>query len=94
MLAVTRCQVPPDQEDVFVTAARDVLAVLATRPGFMRGRVGRAMDDRSQWVLSTEWENVGAYRRGLSAYDSKVAFAPLMGFIADEPSAYEVVLDR
>ena len=79
---------------MFVTAARDVLAVLATRPGFSRGRVGRAMDDRSQWVLSTEWESVGVYRRGLSAYDSKVALAPLMVFIVDEPSAYDVVLSR
>ena len=43
-------------------------------------------------MLSTEWENVGAYRRGLSAYDAKVALAPLMVFIVDEPSAYDVVL--
>ena len=92
MLAVTRCQVPPEQEDAFVAAARDVLDVLVGRPGFGRGRVGRAMDDRSQWVLSTEWESVGAYRRGLSSYDAKVALAPLMVFIADEPSAYDVVL--
>ncbi len=94
MLAVTRCLVPAGQEDAFVAAARTVLDVLALRPGFGRGRLGRAFDDESRWVLSTEWENVGAYRRGLSAYESKVALAPLMAFIADEPSAYEVVLDR
>ena len=92
MLAVTRCEVPSGQEDAFVAAARDVLDVLVGRPGFGRGRVGRAMDDQSQWVLSTEWESVGAYRRGLSAYDAKVALAPLMVFIVDEPSAYDVVL--
>lgn len=92
MLAVTRCRVPPDQEEEFVAAARDVLDVLVGRPGFARGHVGRAMDDRSMWVLSTEWDSVGAYRRGLSAYDAKVALAPLMVFIVDEPSAYDVVL--
>jgi len=92
VLAVTRCRVPSGQENVFAAAARDVLDVLGARPGFRRGWVGRAMDDQCQWVLSTEWESVGAYRRGLSAYDSKVALAPLMVFIVDEPSAYDVVL--
>ena len=91
MLAVTRCRVPPAEADTFVAAARDVLEVLGGRPGFGRGWVGQAMDDESQWVLSTEWESVGAYRRGLSAYDAKVALAPLMAFILDEPSAYDVV---
>ena len=92
MLAVTRCLVPSADHDMFVAAARDTLAVLEQRPGFRRGHVGRAMDDETRWVLSTEWESVGAYRRGLSAYDSKVALAPLMEFIVDEPSAYDVVL--
>jgi len=78
--------------DTFIAAARDTLSVLGGRPGFRRGHVGRAMDDETRWVLSTEWESVGTYRRALSAYDSKLALAPLMVFIVDEPSAYDVVL--
>jgi len=92
VLAVTRCLVPMSDHDTFIAAARDTLSVLEQRPGFRRGHVGLAMDDQCQWVLSTEWESVGAYRRGLSAYDAKVALAPLMVFIVDEPSAYDVVL--
>ena len=92
MLAVTRCLVPAEETDAFAAAAREVLDVLGARPGFGQGWVGRALDDPSRWVLSTEWDSVGAYRRGLSAYDSKVALAPLMVFIVDEPSAYDVVL--
>ena len=38
-----------------------------------------------------EWENVGAYRRALSAYDVKVGAVPLLSTAIDEPSAYEVV---
>ena len=91
MLAVTLCRVPPTEHAPFLAAARDALTSLAQRPGFHRGHLGRALDDETQWVLSTEWGAVGDYRRGLSAYDVKVALAPLMVFMVDAPSAYEVV---
>jgi hypothetical protein len=91
VLAVTRCSVPVPEQDPFLVAVREVLTALSGRPGFRRGRVGRAMDDDTQWVLSTEWEAVGAYRRGLSSYDVKVVLAPLMRYVVNAPSAYDVV---
>jgi hypothetical protein len=42
-------------------------------------------------VLTTEWENVGAYRRALSSYEVKVGAVALLSTAIDEPSAYEVV---
>jgi hypothetical protein len=57
----------------------------------VRGRVGRAADDPTAWLLTTEWEGVGAYRRSLSAYDVKVDAAPLLGLGRDEPSAFEIL---
>ena len=60
----------------------------------MRGHLGRAADDPTLWVLVTEWEAIGAYRRGLSSYDVKVSLAPLMTYVVAEPSAYEVVAGR
>jgi heme-degrading monooxygenase HmoA len=92
VLALTRCSVPEPEQDEFLAAAREVLAALSARPGFRRGRVGRAMDDAAQWVLATEWDAVGAYRRGLSAYEVKLALAPVMAYIVNAPSAYEVVV--
>jgi hypothetical protein len=50
----------------------------------VRGRIGRAADDPTAWVLTTEWEGVGAYRRSLSAYDVKVDAAPLLALGRDE----------
>lgn len=94
MLAVTRCSVPAADTTLFEAAAREVVAALATQPGFRRGRLGRAVDDPDQWVLASEWDGVGSYRRGLSAYDVKLALAPLMPFVVNEPSAYEVVLGQ
>ena len=66
-------------------------AALAARPGYHRGTIGRNVDDPELWVLSTQWEHVGAYRRALSAYDVKMQAVPLLSRALDEPSAYEVV---
>jgi hypothetical protein len=53
--------------------------------------IGRNLDDPTLWVLTTQWENVGAYRRALSSYDVKLHAVPLLSRAIDEPSAYEVV---
>lgn len=83
---------PEDEAADFLPQAQAALAAFAARPGYLRGRVGRSADDPTAWVLSTEWESVGAYRRSLSAYDVKVDAAPLLGRGRDEPSAFEVLL--
>ena len=93
MLAVTRLRVPID--DSGSRAQLDgVLAALAAKPGFLRGQVGESVDEAGLLVLVTEWSGAGTYRRGLSAYDVKIAFAGLMAYVLDEPSAYEVVAGR
>ncbi len=91
MLVVTRFTVPEVDGAGFEASARAALAALAARPGSRRGRLGRAVDDATAWVLTTEWEGVGAYRRSLSAYDVRVHAAPLLGSAHPEPSAFELV---
>ena len=82
---------PEAESEAFLPRAQAALAAFAARPGYVRGRIGRAADDPSQWVLTTEWVGVGAYRRSLSAYDVKVDAAPLLSLGRDEPSAFEVL---
>lgn len=91
MIVVTRFDVPEGDAASFLPQAQAALAAFAARPGFVRGRIGRSADDPSAWVLTTEWEGVGAYRRSLSSYDVKVDAAPLLGRGRDEPSAFEVL---
>jgi heme oxygenase (mycobilin-producing) len=88
VLVVNRFVVDGDDAD-FRTRAGTALAALAARPGYLRGRLGRAYDDPTRWTLLTEWESVGAYRRALSAYDVKVNATPLLAESLDEPSAFE-----
>ncbi len=92
MLVVTRFEVPAEQGELFLEQAQAALTAFAARPGYLRGRVGRAADDPSAWVLTTEWIGVGAYRRSLSSYDVKVHGAPLLSRGRDEPSAFEILL--
>ncbi|HEX6247655.1 MAG TPA: antibiotic biosynthesis monooxygenase family protein [Nocardioidaceae bacterium] len=89
MLVVNRFRVPELEAEAFAAdlgAARDLLAA---KPGYVDGAVGRNVDDPTLWVLQTRWTNVGSYRRALSAYDVKIGAVPLLSRAVDEPSAYE-----
>lgn len=91
MLVVTRFRVEPGQAGEFLAQAQQALGALAARPGWRSGRVGRATDDATLWVMTTEWDSVGTYRRALSAYEVKLAAVPLLSTALDEPTAFEVV---
>jgi Antibiotic biosynthesis monooxygenase len=89
MLVVMRFQVAAQTQDSFADRARVALERLAACAGYLRGTVGRAYDDPTQWCLMTEWESVGAYRRALGNYEVKVHATPLLAESLDEPSAFE-----
>lgn len=79
-------------DEAFEHRAETALRALAARPGYLSGRVCRSIDDPAQWVLVTEWENVGSYRRALGNYDVKVHATPLLAQGLDLPSAFEELL--
>jgi quinol monooxygenase YgiN len=89
VFVVTRYRVPAEESDEFGALAREALAALTERPGCREGRVGRSIDEPDLWLLSTLWENVGAYRRALSNPEVKMRAVPLMYRCIDEPSAFE-----
>jgi hypothetical protein len=96
VLVVTRHRLPlpglPETADA-LDALREVLATLAARPGFLRGWVARAVDDPDVLLLAHEWQDVGSYRRALSAYEVKL-LSPVLATAADEASAFEVLVVR
>jgi hypothetical protein len=80
-----------DAVEAFADDLAAAHALLAAKPGYVGGAVGRNVDDASLWILQTRWVDVGSYRRALSAYDVKLGAVPLLSRALDEPSAYEVV---
>ena len=98
MLVVTRLRAQTTDgagrepaEDGLRRGLLQALEILADKPGYVGGEVGRNVDDPSLWVLTTRWENVGSYRRALGSYEGKMHIQPLMLHALDEPSAYERV---
>ena len=91
-MVINRFRVPPHGEDQFRSDLQLALETLAARPGHVRGAIGRNLDDPELWVLSTEWRDVGSYRRALSSYEVKLTAVPILSRAVDEPSAYEPVL--
>jgi hypothetical protein len=82
-----------DSGEDFVQRARTALDVLAARPGYVRGTLGRSVDDPAAWLLLTEWENIGSYRRALGNYDVKLHATPLLATARDLPGGFEPLLD-
>ncbi|MEV4757893.1 antibiotic biosynthesis monooxygenase [Micromonospora sp. NPDC049559] len=91
MLVSNRFVVGEDAAESFTGRAHAALAALAACPGYRRGELLRALDDPEHWVLLTEWESVGTYRRALGAFDVKVHATPLLAESLNEPSAYEAL---
>jgi len=78
----------------FLAEAEAAIEVLSTRPGFVRGTVGQAIDGAGQMTLLLEFSEVGTYRRALSNYDVKITAVPLLSRAIDEPSAHELLHSR
>lgn len=92
MLALIRYSVPDAQADDFAVQAREILDLFAAQSGFLRGQVGRSVDEPNLWALVSEWEGAGFYRRALSA--SRMSMYPLMTLMINEPGAYEQVYGK
>lgn len=92
MLAVNRL-LGYDSPDEQITSELGVLIdLLATLPGFRHARAGRCIDDPDVWLLLSEWESVGTYRRAMSSHAVKASGYPVFVRMVDEPGAYEVIL--
>ena len=88
MFAVTRLRAEGSDGEALEAAVDALLAALAERPGFRDGELGRSADDPGLWALVTRWDGVGSYRRALSAFEVKIAGAPVWVHAFDEPGAY------
>ncbi|HEY3736562.1 MAG TPA: antibiotic biosynthesis monooxygenase [Jatrophihabitans sp.] len=84
-------------EPDFGERAQLALTTLAARPGYLHGSLARSTDEddagADHWVIVTEWESVGAYRRALGAFEVKLHATPLLGEAIDLPSGFEVLVD-
>jgi quinol monooxygenase YgiN len=89
MIAIARFEQARSQATDFRAELESVKAVLSEATGYIGGTVGQNLDEPTLWVLTTEWENVGSYRRALSSTRAKLEAIPVLARAIDEPGAYE-----
>lgn len=89
MHAIARFSIPLGQAREFRSELEGLKSVLAQAPGFIDGVIGQNLDDPTLWHLSTNWENVGSYRRALNSTRAKLEAIPILARAIDEPGAYE-----
>jgi quinol monooxygenase YgiN len=89
MIAIARFELPLAEAEKFRSELEMVRDVLSEAKGFVAGIVGQNLDEPTLWVLTTEWENVGSYRRALSSTRAKLEAIPVLARAINEPGAYE-----
>ena len=89
MIAIARFEQALSQAVDFRAELESVREVLAEAAGFISGTIGQNLDQPTLWVLTSEWENVGSYRRALSSTRAKLEAIPVLARAIDEPGAYE-----
>ncbi|MCD0446105.1 antibiotic biosynthesis monooxygenase [Glycomyces sp. A-F 0318] len=96
MLVVYRFAVTEGEAETFSRDAEGALGALASCDGYLRGGLGRAVDDFGDddavWLLWTEWDGVGSYRRALGNFAVKMA-TPLLSRALPEASGFEVLAE-
>ena len=96
MLVVYRFAVTESEAATFSRDAEEALGALASCDGYLRGGLGRAIDDfdavDGAWMLWSEWNGVGSYRRALSNFQVKMA-TPLLSRALPEASGFEVLAE-
>ena len=90
MIAIARFELPLSEAATFSTEIKTAYEALSSCAGFINGEFGQNLDDPNLWALVTRWENVGSYRRALSAMRTKLEAIPLLARAIDEPGAYEI----
>ena len=89
MIAIARFELPLAEGEKFRAELGAVRDVLAQATGYISGVVGQNLDEPTLWVLTTEWQNVGSYRRALSSTRAKLEAIPVLARAIDEQGAYE-----
>jgi Antibiotic biosynthesis monooxygenase len=89
MFAIARFTVPLADSAHFEAHLNTALDAFSQCAGFKSGEFGQNLDEPTLWSLTTNWENVGSYRRALSNNNVKMNAIPILAQAIDEPGAYE-----
>ena len=69
------------------------IEILTQRVGFVDASVIRSADESEQFLVLSQWIDVGSYRRALSSTESKMGVWPFLANMHDQSSAFETLIE-
>lgn len=79
--------------EVWLSEAAQALEVLQAKSGFIEADVFRSADEPYRFLVKTDWENVGSYRKALGSTEAKIEVWPFLTNMHDGVSAFEKLLN-
>ncbi|MFM8515757.1 MAG: antibiotic biosynthesis monooxygenase [Actinomycetota bacterium] len=76
----------------FLAQARVCVEVLRTRAGCLGVEVLQSVDSVEQMLITTRWQDMGSYRKAMSAYEVKEKVIPFLSHARDEDSTFETLV--
>lgn len=71
-----------------------VIEVLSSSIGFVSLQLLHSPDEPNRYLVQSTWQDVGSYRRALSATPAKLVVWPFIAPMLDLPSTFETLLER
>ena len=75
--------------DSWNLTARSALTVLQAKPGFISADIFHSADAPARYLVKTDWQDVGSYRRALGSTEAKLEVWPFLADMHDVPTAFE-----
>jgi hypothetical protein len=80
-----------DRSD-FLVQARVAVELLRTRAGCLGIDVFQSVDSVGEMLITTRWQDMGSYRKAMSAYEVKESVIPFFSQARDEYSTFETIV--
>ncbi|MBM3669626.1 MAG: antibiotic biosynthesis monooxygenase [Actinobacteria bacterium] len=76
----------------FLAQARVCVDLLRSRVGCLGVEVLQSVDSVEQMLITTRWQDMGSYRKAMSAYEVKEKVIPFLSRARDDDSTFEVLV--
>jgi quinol monooxygenase YgiN len=92
VLVTMRFTVPQRERTAFLGQARAGVDLLRSRAGCLGVEVLQSVDHAEEILITTRWQDMGSYRKAMSAYEIKEKVIPFLSQARDEDSTFELLV--
>ena len=90
---IVQLVVPVGSRGQFDQGCARMLELCAESPGFLSSELGQSTDSLEDLTLIQRWADVGAYRKYLSRYETKLEVIPFLSTFTKDSITLEIISD-